>query len=169
MEERQRIIHCYYGSLTSFVRPIRTISEVARVLRFPRTTVSLNVNRFIAVGYDFRRMVTIKKSFVKMPMRLQRALLDPKLLQQWAPFSLLERTQIIERVFEYKMNKQYLHRFYRVHKVKWLRAKDVYAVAMKKRAELEPKRREFAVLLANVLAQKQVIYIDETTFTSRTT
>ena len=78
--------------------------------------------------------------------------------------------RIIDRVWQQKINWATLINFYKAHKVKYLRSREVYSKALRNKAVLEPLRKEFAVLLANIMAAKKVIiYVDETTFTSRIT
>ena len=105
-----------------------------------------------------------------LPERLQRALLQRQRLQDWGPFSIPERIRIIDRVWNVKVNWATLVNFYKANKIRYLRSKEVYNRALRSRDVLEVQRKEFAELLANILAAKKVvIYVDETTFTSRIT
>ena len=162
------MVYLYYGSLTTFGRPVMKMADVARQLRIAKSTVSLNIRRFIGGGFNLDAMQSKKKSFLKVPARLQRVLLSAKVLQEWSPFSMKERVQIIERVWDYTTNVSFLSRFYKAHKIKYLRAKEVYMRALRMKDSLDRERSLFAVVLGNIIAADQVIvYTDETTFTSR--
>ena len=62
-----------------------------------------------------------------------------------------------------------LRRFYQHHSVRFRTARQAYKIAMNKREELDVERKEFALLLANILAKElPLIYVDETTFNNQT-
>ena len=162
------IVFAYYGSLTRFDGPVMSKADVAKKLRMAPSTVSLNIKRFIAGGHSFDAMQAKKKSFTKVPARLKRTLLSTKLLQEWGAFSMPERVQIIERVWDYPTNVSFLARFYKAHGIRYRRVKEVYSRALRLKDTLDRERQLFASVLGNILAaRKVVIYMDETTFTSR--
>ena len=76
-----------------------------------------------------------------MPLRLKRILLNKKLLQQWGPFSMSERVEIIEKVWGYKTNRSFLTRFYKANNVRYLRAKEVYRRSLRQQHQLDPQRQ----------------------------
>ena len=58
-----------------------------------------------------------------------------------------------------------LRRFYKHHNVRFRTARQAYKIAMNRREELDTQRKEFAKLLANIIAKElPLIYVDETTF-----
>ena len=162
------IIFTYYGSLTRFTEPVMTKAEVAKKLRIAPSTVSLNIRRFIGGGHSFEAMQAKKQSFLRVPARLKRTLLSRRLLQEWGAFSMPERVDIIERVWDYETNVSFLSRFYKAHGIKYRRIKEVYSRALRLKDTLDRERQLFASVLGNIIAaRKVVIYTDETTFTSR--
>ena len=98
MEEKTRIIYTYFGSLIRFDRPVISKLGTAKKLRMAFSTVHQNIKRFVMNGHNFQMLMRKKQSFVKIPARLKRKLLQGKLLQEWGPFSIAERVRIISRV-----------------------------------------------------------------------
>ena len=63
------------------------------------STVRKTINLFIAKGYVFEAMLNPKKPFQMIDDRLRRRLLSARLLQEWAPFSIRERAEMIRRLW----------------------------------------------------------------------
>ena len=164
----KRIIFLRYGSLTNFNQSQLTVSEISRQLRLPWTTVKDFLNRFHRVGSDFEATQANRRhKFMSIPPRLRRALISKKLLQEWAPYSIKERVDMIERVWQFKMSTTQLAKLYRHHLIKYRAAKQVYRYSITNAARLERQRKEFAEVLGNLITRRSpLIYMDETTFTS---
>ena len=69
-------------------------------MTIPYSTVETTIKKFNAKGYDFDAMMNPKKPFLMINERLKRRLLSAKLLQEWAPFSIRERAQLIRRLWD---------------------------------------------------------------------
>ena len=82
---------------------------------------------------------------------MQRVLLSPTLLQQWAPFSLADRTELIRRVWNVRMAPKTLSRFYHEHGVYYRAAKKVFELARFFGPAKDRERETFALLLVNAL------------------
>ena len=104
-------------------------------------TVQYVLKLFQSRGYDFDAMMRPKKPFLMIDDRLKRKLLSAKLLQEWAPFSVRERAQIIRRVWGVQLTWTVLQRFYVANGVKYLRNKEVFAKAQRNRRELNEERK----------------------------
>ena len=92
-------------------------------------------------------------------------LLDPKLLQAWAPYSLLQRVQIIEQTYHVSITQQMLGLFYRSRNVRHRNCNEVYRQGLSN--NYVEQRKDFAQLLGNIVAkQKPLIYMDESAFTT---
>ena len=57
------------------------------------------IKKFNAKGYDFEAMMNPKKPFLMIDERLKRRLISAKLLQEWLPFSIRERAELIRRLW----------------------------------------------------------------------
>ena len=98
---------------------------------------------------------------------MKEILLREKTIQDWSPFTLAERVQIMQKVWgeRVKISVTTLRKFYQNHNVRFRTARQAYKLAMNKREELDAERKEFAKLLANIIAKElPLIYVDETTF-----
>ena len=96
---------------------------------------------------------------------LKGILLSDELLEMWMPFSCKERAELIVKMFGVKLTGKTLSRFYTHNNVHYKTCKQVYKRAIENRVTLEQERKEFAVVLGNVLAQdKEIIYLDESSF-----
>ena len=63
------------------------------------------------------------------------------------------------------MSRSQLQRFYAENKVSFLTAKLRYRYAQLNRPQLDARRRQYALTLANLItSQRATIYMDETTF-----
>ena len=82
LNDRKRIIYLRYESLTDFAGPIRRgYTEISRQLRIPTSTVRLTLTNFVIREHDLGRLVHKVAKYKGYTPRLQRALLNPKLLQ----------------------------------------------------------------------------------------
>ena len=126
--------------------------------------------QFLERGRDFSVLgLGLRRRFKTMSARLQRHLLYPPLLQEWAAYSLAERSRIITEVWGEAVSESQLHRFYCHNKVRFLTAKLRYRYAQLNRPRLDARRRQFALTLGNLIAAKAPIcYVDETTFNVQT-
>ena len=102
------------------------------------------INLFIAKRFDFGAMLNPKKPFLMIDARLKRRLLSAKLLQEWAPFSIRERAEMIRRLWNVQLTWTVLHKFYVANNVRYLRNKEVFHKALRNRAELGEERKGFA-------------------------
>ena len=143
MLDRQRILHLRFGSLANIGRrPRMEYKEIGKRLRIPPTTVRRSVLQFLERGRDYSRLgLGLRRSFKAMSARLQRHLLYPPLLQEWAPYSLAERSRIITEVWGEAVSETQLHRFYRHNQVRFLTAKLRYKYAQLNRPGLDARRR----------------------------
>ena len=96
---------------------------------------------------------------------LKEILLSEEILEAWMPFSCKERVELIDKMWDVKLTGKTLSRFYTENNVHYKTTKQVYRKAIENRSSLEKERKDFAVVLGNVLAQdKEIIYIDESSF-----
>ena len=86
-------------------------------------------------------MMRPKKPFQMISARLRRTLLSARLLQDWAPFSVRERAQIINRLWGVQLTWTVLQRFYVANNVTYKRNKEVFAKARRNRIELTEERK----------------------------
>ena len=97
-----------------------------------------------------------------IPDSVQSALLNPKLLQEWAAYSVCERVALIREKFDIEMSKNTLSRFYGANGVKYKSVKRKYRQELIKEDDLEIERRLFCVKLAEAVANNRpIIYFDE--------
>ena len=81
LNDRKRIIYLRYESLTDFAGPVRrNYSEIGRQLRIPTSTVRLTLTNFVIREHSLERLVHKVPKYKGYTPRLQRALLNPKLL-----------------------------------------------------------------------------------------
>ena len=84
---------------------------------------------------------------------MRRILTSEELLQQWAPFTLFERCQIILKLWQIKISPTHLRRFYLENKVRYRQGKHVYKYAIQRRETLGSQRRVCAEVLGNLIAK----------------
>ena len=69
-------------------------------------------------------MLNLKRGrFREIPDNVKEMLVKPALLYEWSPFSIKERVELIERVWNVKTSPTQLARFYKAKGVKYLAAK----------------------------------------------
>ena len=102
---------------------------------------------------------------------MKEVLLNKETLQSWAAFTIAERIELIRRVWgdRVKCCGWTLRRFYNANGIKFRTAKKNYMIAIARRPQLIPVRKEFAQLLGNIIEKElPLIYVDETTFNTQT-
>ena len=154
-----------FGSIHFFRRPIMNYKQIATRLRLEPETVRKTVLRFEERGYDFSKMGRSLPRYKSFTPRLTRHLLSQRLLEHWSGYSIAERVEIIQEVWDVKISKSSLLKFYLHHKVGFLTAKVRYRYAQLNRPYLNARRKQFALTLGNLIASNRAIcYMDETTF-----
>ena len=161
--KKKRIVFQRYGSLTDFRHAVMYIKAVARLLRIPRSTVQNCLRKFVDGGSTLSVFVRPARQFLVIQPRLKRVLLHKATLQQWAPFSIRERLEIIRILYREKMSYATLRSFYKAHKVSYVCGKTaVYRTYLTNQVHLDSQRQDFALLLANLVKNKYcVVYQDE--------
>ena len=157
-----------FGSLTDFSSPRRTIAWVARRLLIPRPTVQWTLTKFGRRGYSVDNFGHRRQKFACIAPHLRKALVDPRTLHAWAPYNLLERSELIRRTFGESVPPTTLRKFYLASGVRYTSSKKVYEQAMTNRQSLDRDRRAFARLLSLIIVRdKPLVYLDETSFVSQ--
>ena len=105
-----------------------------------------------------------------LPADVQRTLLSEELLQEWAVLTSVERVHIIESRWNIKISPTHLRRFYKRYDVKFQSGKQCYKAAITRREELEGRRLLMARVLAKFVSlNRDIIYVDETSFNTHQT
>lgn len=103
------MINLRYGSLNNFDEVNKTYYAIAKELKMPQSTVRFICVRFESVGRSLERLVNKpRQEFRKIPPDIQQNLLDPRLLQLWAPYSIVERRHLLENTWGLKISHQLL-------------------------------------------------------------
>ena len=149
----------------NYERPVRSYGVIGALLRIPKVTVFDVCRAFQQRGHDIDRLGHKRDRFKVVTPRIKRSLLSVKLLQDWAPFTLKERSEIIKRIWNVTLSATHLRRFYVEHGIRFRQAKHVYKTSIIRQDYLDRERKKFAEVLGNlVLKGKPIVYIDETTF-----
>ena len=165
LDDRKRIILARYGSLEDFSRVRKTLTQIHKRFRVPVCTIHKLLNAFEQRGCNLDLLGRKYERYKMLAPRLQDMLLDERLLQSWIPMTTRERSRAIFDNFGVRISPTHLRRFYREHGVKYQTGKTCFKAALTFRDDLEARRRTFALLLANIVAQrKPIIYVDETSF-----
>ena len=104
-----------------------------------------------------------------IPEDIRAWLLEPRLLQEWAPYTIRERVVIAQRVWtgRLRLSVTTLLRFYKANGVRNRAAKKVYEIARAESETKEEERKIYARVLGSVIVSRHhYIYVDETTFDS---
>ena len=169
MRFRQGVIFHRFGSLTDFSRVHSSYAAISRKFWASAVTIRHIVQSFVAKGHRFEVPPRAPK-LQKVAPRVRQALLTPELLQEWAPYTLKERVELIRRVWGVSVSDKYLSLFYRHNGVRLRQAKKVYRFAQQNSRQLAEERKAFAVTLGNLLVRgTPIIYTDESTFTNQQT
>ena len=140
-----------------------TAGEIAAKLHLAKSTVGFIVSTFLWRGY--RGYERTYQRWRMLSPDLQERLVSAELLQEWAPLSLQQRTQVLLRSHDVRITRQTLSKFYRSHNVKLRAADQCYKAGLA--AKYTQQRRDFAVVLGSAVARDaDIVYVDETTFTS---
>ena len=167
IEDRKRIIHCRFGSLSDFRVVKASISSIASRLYMPWSTVHAIVYKFVRNGHSFDAFNKQDKRFRCIPARLQRELLSEETLDAWKSNSLRERVKIIWSLHRVKVSYYSLQQFCKHHNVTYKSSKAVYRSYISNQPRLTTERKQFSLLLGNLIANKvPLIYQDETTCNS---
>ena len=151
MQDKQCVVFHRYGSLTDLSRVKMGYADIGRKLHIDEATIRHFLRVFNAKEQSFERLGHRRQKFGMFSDRIKRTLLSPEILEAWQPFSCRERCEIIFRLWEVDTSAKTLACFYRHNNVTYKTTKQAYRRAIQNRAELEVDRREFAVLLGNVL------------------
>ena len=144
-----------------------SLEKVAAKLRIPYATVYNNLKKFVSNGHSFEVFVKRSNRFSFLSARVKQFLVDKRTLQKWAPYTIVERCAMVRRLFGESLGRTTLQRFYKSHDISFRSCKSVYRTYLTRQPQLEAQRKEFAVTLGNVVAQKlPLIYMDESSFNS---
>ena len=118
-KDKHRMIYLRYGSLSDFSQEQMSKCQVARLLRMPPMTVIRNLNQFVRAEFNFTAAFDNRRStrFNFMSERLKTALVDKRMLQLWAPYSINQRVEIVRNVFQESIGRSTLQRFYAANKI----------------------------------------------------
>ena len=168
LKEAHTIIYLRFGSLEDFSRPVMGYLEISKRLHIQQSSVRALVIRFCARGHSFERLKPTWPKFKMLSPELQQMLLSPELLQEWAPFTLKERSHITKRVWGVYIAPSHLALFYRTNGVRLRQAKKVFRYVCMNNAALEVDRKAFALTMGNLMVRKRpIIYTDESTFSNQ--
>lgn len=156
-----------YGSLEDFSCANMKKIDVAKHMYLPWMTVHNVLTKFINGNKRLQVFDHVDRRFGKIPDDVKQFLLEKQTLQAWSPFSLYERVEIIRRVLGIQTSYSTLRRFYKSNRITFQTAKQVYRNYLVQQPQLDVQRRQFAVILANLIKKKTpLIYQDETTCNS---
>ena len=168
LDDKRRIVHARFLSLTDFSTPRQRLTDIARRFRLPIPTVYYTLKRFREQGYNFARLGDQRVRFAKLTPEMQTYLLRADVLRLWAPYSNKQRLLLIRDLFGVTIKSpNTLRRFYLAHDVRYQAAKKAFYMTDSKRAIIEEDRRSFGSLLANLVVDRApLIYMDESSFHS---
>lgn len=134
--------------------------EIAHTFRIPLTTVRRTIKQFLDTNEVKPPQRGARKDL--MSHQLKEKLLDPKTLQEWAPYSLRDRVVLCNKRFNQNISYSALYKLYVRNNVNFKRTLWQYRTATKNEVNFNEYRYQFAQLLASViLHDKPLIYIDE--------
>jgi transposase len=169
-KDKLNILYGTYGSLTQFREKLYGVREVARQTGCCVSTVFSALRRFDASQHDVKAFLK-KQHRPGAPRKLvgskaiERKLLDPVTLTKWAHLTIRQRAVKILKQFKVSITPERLRFFYRRSKLRYRQTALKYYPHGRNLVQLEQERMEFALMLSNAIAdQRQIIYMDETTF-----
>ena len=127
-KDRCRIIITTYGSVSRFQRQIRTVRQVSEKLRIPWSTVNRVLKYFVASGKCIDSLLKEKKMrhFNCIPEDVKQVLLSDEMVEAWAPYSIVERTFLLEKHMDCNISTNTMWRFYKENGIKFRSGQAVY-------------------------------------------
>ena len=166
--DKLKIINLRYGSLDNFDNVVASYYSIGKKINMSQCTVRFVCLKFVAYDHDLKRLVNKpKRVFQKIPDNVQLFLLDPSVLDLWAPYSIMERNELLYNAMGLRISHQTLWDFYKANGVKFRTGISVYRSEKTRSKEIRAKRIAFAQLLGNLVRMdKPLIWQDETTYHS---
>ena len=126
--DRCRVVMAAYGSMRSFRRQVRTVTQVSERLRIPWATVNRVLKQFVAGGKRADSLIKKKKPrhFNCIPDDVKQVLLSDEMVEAWAPYSIAERTQLLENHLGCQISTHTMWRFYKEHDIKFRTGQAVF-------------------------------------------
>ena len=117
----------------------------------PYSTVLKTINRFRLHG----RVIKTKRGrhTKEVPANVAQMLLNPYVLDRWAPFNLAQRVERCYIEYGFKMSVYMMRKFYRQINIRYLMTAWQYKKAQDHPQELNSDRRAFVHVLARVIYQ----------------
>ena len=128
-QQKRLIVYLRYGSQTNFDQIINKVCDIAEYLRSPWCSVKQVLNKFVSSEYDITTFKFRSRRFKHMPENMKAFLIDPKTLQTWMPYTLLERSRVASRLFNFNVSRTQLQRFYKSSGIKYVTGKTIYKAA----------------------------------------
>ena len=97
-------------------------------LRIPWTTVDRVLKRFEAGGKRVDTLIRAKppRHFNCIPDDVKHVLLSDEMVEAWAPYSIAERTQLLDIHMQCRISTHTVWRFYKEHDVKFRTGQAVF-------------------------------------------
>ena len=126
--DRCRIIMTSYGSMSIFRRQVRTVRQVSDRLRIPWSTVNRVLQQFAAGGKRVESLLKRKKPrhFNCIPDDIKQILLSDAMVEAWAPYSIAERTKLLQSHLQCRISTHTMWRFYKENGVQFRTGQAVY-------------------------------------------
>ena len=159
----------YYGSLRDFTTKRLTIKQISTKFRIPWSTVKRIIVKFEASGKSLEAVHSKKpRHFNCIKDENKEKLLSQDLLQTWAPYSILERTKLIQAKLGFTVSDHTLWQFYQANGIKIRTGQAVYRQFIDQSLRVMGERAAFSRLIGNLMIAKphQLIWMDETTYSS---
>lgn len=97
------------------------------------------VARWKRNNFDFRKRPRGNFLCRKITPEIERQLVNPKLLIEWAPYSLLQRCIKFEELFGFKISTHTIRRYYKLNKVSYINPQYSYLRKLNQQEELTKK------------------------------
>ena len=156
-----------FGSLTDASKAWKTPAEVCRITGVKRQTQNFIIKRWLQRG---QRVVSHAKNAGRKKVlseEQQRYLVNPKTLQAMRHLSLVQRAEELRQQWRLPtLGKETLRRYYLRLGVHFKKPPHFYDTKTMQAAFILKHQQEFSRNLTSILMaqQREVIYVDETTF-----
>ena len=117
-----------YGSISRFQRQVKTVREISDKLRIPWSTVNRVLRYFVASGKRLDSLLKEKKMrhFNCIPDDVKQVLLSDEMVEAWAPYSIVERTYLLDKHMDCTISTHTMWRFYKENGIKFRTGQAVY-------------------------------------------
>ena len=129
---------------------ICTYKQIADSFKMPYGTIARVIKDFIDNG-DVVITRSRGRRAPPVPQEVQRALLDPELLQRWGQYSIKDRLVLCRRELGHPITEHQLRKLYGYNRVRYMTTHWVHRRATLDKERLDAQRREFAKTLGSVI------------------